>query len=381
MTKTPNPRRRRRPLVSWGCLALLVLPFALGLGLYLLILSSAAQTFGPPSDKLGASQQFQYAALLLWYDGQATRPVNSAATAEVPFTIAAGEGAAEVATRLEAQGILRDAAAFTAYLVYSGLDTGLQAGEFELSPALPPPQIAQKLQDATPTRIKFIVLPGWRLEEVAALLPTSGFEITPDEFLQAARQPASRFDFLPAGASAEGFLLPGEYSLPRGLNAVQLVDNLVNNASLALSREIRAGFEAHGLNVYQGVTLASIIQREAVRPEEQAAMASVFFNRLAAGMPLQTDPTVQYALGFDAATNSWWKAPLAVADLEIQSPYNTYQNLGLPPGPISSPGLSAIQAVAYPAQTPYYYFRARCDGSGLHDFSETFDQHLQSGCP
>jgi UPF0755 protein len=129
------------------------------------------------------------------------------------------------------------------------------------------------------------------------------------------------------------------------------------------------------------VTLASIVQREAVRPEEQAAIASVFLNRLVAGMPLQTDPTVQYALGFDVATNSWWKVPLSTADLEIQSPYNTYQNLGLPPGPISSPGLNAIQAVAYPAQTPYYYFRARCDGSGLHDFSETFDQHLQSGCP
>jgi UPF0755 protein len=156
---------------------------------------------------------------------------------------------------------------------------------------------------------------------------------------------------------------------------------LMNNAALALSPEMRAGFARQGLDVYQAVTLASIVQREAVKSEEQPSIASVFLNRLAAGMRLETDPTIQYALGFDAVTNSWWKSPLLVDDLAIQSPYNTYQNSGLPPGPISNPSLSALQAVAYPAQTPYYFFRARCDGSGLHNFSETFDQHLKNGCP
>jgi UPF0755 protein len=164
------------------------------------------------------------------------------------------------------------------------------------------------------------------------------------------------------------------------MGADQLVSTLMNNAALALSPEMRAGFARQGLEVYQAVILASIVQREAVKAEEQPTIASVFLNRLAAGMRLETDPTIQYALGFNPATNSWWKSPLAVEDLAIPSPYNTYQNAGLPPGPICSPSLSALQAVAYPAQTPYYFFRARCDGSGLHDFSETFDQHLQSGC-
>jgi UPF0755 protein len=97
-------------------------------------------------------------------------------------------------------------------------------------------------------------------------------------------------------------------------------------------------------------------------------------------MNLETDPTIQYALGYNAELQTWWKVPLSVDDLAINSSYNTYLNPGLPPGPISNPGLSALQAVAYPAQTPYFFFRARCDGSGLHNFSETFEQHLQNGC-
>ena len=129
------------------------------------------------------------------------------------------------------------------------------------------------------------------------------------------------------------------------------------------------------------MTLASIIQREAIVPEEQPTIASVFINRLVAGMPLETDPTIQYALGFNKGLNTWWKVPLSVDDLVVISPYNTYQNRGLPPGPICNPSLSALQAVANPAQTPYLYFRARCDNSHLHSFSETYQQHLNNGCP
>jgi len=375
-------RRRRRYYLylPWGCLiALLVIFLGSVLGVFLGIPLIAARTLGPISDNLSVFQRFQYSALLLWYDGLVTSPVDSTAR-EVSFTIAEGDGAADVAARLESEGIIRSADAFTAYLVYAGLDTKLQAGEFQLSAAMAPTQIAQKLQDATPTQVKFIVLPGWRLEEVAAAMPTSGLSITPELFLQVARAPLSSFDFMPDGASAEGFLLPGEYILPRGIQAEQLVQFLMNNAALALTSEMRAGFARQKLSVYQAVTLASIIQREAVKSDEQPIIASVLLNRLNAGMRLETDPTIQYALGFDAGSNTWWKAPLSADDLAINSPYNTYQISGLPPGPIDSPSLSALQAVAYPAQTPYFYFRARCDGSNLHNFSETFEQHLQNGC-
>jgi UPF0755 protein len=373
-------RRRRRSYVPWGCLTLLLIPLLIVIGVAIIVPLMAARTYGPPSGNLGAFRRFQSSALMLWYDGQITNPLSSSA-GEVPFTVEAGEGPVAVAARLEQAGIIRNAEAFIAYLVYSGLDTGIQAGEFRLSPALAPMQIAQKLQDATPTQVKFVVLPGWRMEEVAASLPTSGLGISAEGFLQVARDPRSGFDFMPQDASAEGFLFPGEYLLPRAMDSDQLVSTLMKNAALAISPEMRAGFARQGLDVYQAVTLASVVQREAVKTEEQPSIASVFLNRLAAGMRLETDPTVQYALGLDGGSNSWWKSPLSVGDLAIQSPYNTYQNDGLPPGPICSPSLSALQAVAYPAQTPYYFFRARCDGSGLHNFSETFDQHLQNGCP
>jgi UPF0755 protein len=372
-------RRRRRAYIPWGCLALMLIPLLLLIGALLLVPVLASRTYGPPSENLGVFQRFQYSVLMLWYDGQVSSPVNSSA-GEVPFAVETGEGPASVAARLEQAGIIRNADAFTAYLVYAGLDTGLQAGEFQLSPALAPMQIAQKMQDATPTQVKFVILPGWRMDEIAVSLPTSGLGISAEQFLEVARAPHSVFDFMPKGASAEGFLFPGEYLLPRVIGVDQLVAMLMNNAALALSPEMRAGFARQGLDVYQAVTLASIVQREAVKAEEQPSIASVFLNRLTAGMRLETDPTIQYALGFDPATNSWWRSPLSVDDLAIQSPYNTYQNPGLPPGPISNPSLSALQAVAYPAQTPYYFFRARCDGSGLHNFSETFDQHLKSGC-
>jgi UPF0755 protein len=374
-----SKRKRRSYYIPLGCVIPLVL-LVVATIVAIAIPFSAARTYGPPAESLNGWQRFQYSVALLWYDGQVTRPADYSA-AEQPFSVSEGEQAADVAGRLEQAGLVRSAAAFRAYLIYTGLDTGLQAGEYTLSAAFSPVQIAERLQDATPAQVKFIVLPGWRMEEIAASLPTSGFEITPEDFLAAARGTRPNLDSLPSGANAEGFLFPDVYILPRITQVQPLVDLLLRRFDQALTPEMRDGFARHNLSVYQAVTLASIIQREAVQADEQPIIASIFFNRLAAGMPLQTDPTIQYALGFDALTGSWWKSPLSLDDLKIDSPYNTYANPGLPPGPIDSPSLSALQAVASPADTPYLFFRARCDGSGRHAFAETFDEHLQNGCP
>ena len=374
-----SSRRRRRPYLPLGCIAPLVFSCLVVAGL-LALPALAAQTYGPPSDSLGIIQRIQYSALMLWHDGQLTRPLDFTA-GEQEFSVASGEAPAVVAARLEQAGLIRDATAFRNYLIYSGLDTGIQAGQYTLSPALSPMQIAERLQDATPSQIKFVILPGWRMEEVAASLPTSGLNISPDEFLAAARDPRANLDFLPSGASAEGLLFPDEYTLPRAMQADQLVSLLISHFSLAVTPEMGDGFTRQGLDEYQAVTLASIVQREAVQDDEQPIIASVFLNRLAAGMSLGADPTIQYALGFDAVSGSWWKSPLSLDDLAIDSPYNTYKHNGLPPGPISNPSLSALRAVAAPAKTAYLYFRARCDGSGRHAFAETFDEQLQNACP
>ena len=240
--------------------------------------------------------------------------------------------------------------------------------------------IARELQDATPEQITFVILAGWRMEEIAASLATSGLDITSDEFLTAARSAPPGLNFLPASVSTEGFLYPDVYILPRETTVSGLLQEFLRNFSLHLTIDLQEGFSRQGLEIYQAVTLASIVQREAVVADEQAQIASVFFNRLRAGIKLDTDPTVQYALGYNAAQGTWWTNPLSAADLQFDSLYNTYIYAGLPPGPIANPSLSALRAVAFPAETPYYYFRARCDGSGLHDFAVTFEEHLQNGC-
>jgi UPF0755 protein len=156
---------------------------------------------------------------------------------------------------------------------------------------------------------------------------------------------------------------------------------LVGEFSENLTPEVRDGINNQALDLHQAVTLASIVEREAVVGEEMPMIASVLLNRLAIGMPLEADSTAQYGRGFNPEQNTWWTNPLSTSDLQFDSPYNTYLYPGLPPGPIANPSLRALRAVAFPAQSPYYFFRATCDNSGKHTFSETFEEHLGKGCP
>jgi UPF0755 protein len=361
-------------------LLLLFFVFVCLVGIILYLPSRATQVYGPPAQALSLSQRLQYSVLLLWYDQLLTRPLD-ASGGEQTFTINQGESVNSVASHLEEIGLIRNADAFRAYLIYSGLDTSIQAGDYKLSAAMSTIDIARKLQDATPEDVDFVILPGWRLEEIAASLPTSGLSISPDDFLTAARSAHPEYDFLAGADTTEGFLFPDSYNVPREVTADVLVNGFLRNFTLRLTPEIRQGFAKQGLTIYQAVTLASLVERESMKVEEQPTIASVYINRLRQEMKLDADPTVQYALGYNVLQNSWWTSPLTLIDLQVNSPFNTYLNAGLPPTPIASPGLDALQAVAFPAQTNYLYFRARCDGSGYHEFSETFDEHLANGCP
>ena len=340
----------------------------------------AWQSFGAPEPALNPWQRFSYALDLVWNAGDLTQPCDPAGVDQI-FVIQPGESVRSISGRLERAGLIRNAQTFRTYLLWTGLDTVIQTGTYRLSPAQTGRDIAQMLKSTTLTEVTFSILPGWRLEEIAASLPTSGLDITPAAFLAAASAPANAPDFLPAGATAEGFLSPGKYTLPRSTSAERLVFLLLQSFSSRLTPELQSGFTSHGLTVFQSVTLASIVQREAVVADEMPMIASVFYNRLGSNMRLQTDPTVQYALGYDTARGNWWTNPLSLADLKVDSPYNTYLHPGLPPGPISNPGLAALQAVAAPAKSKYYYFQARCDKSGLHNFAETLEQHQQNNCP
>ncbi len=376
--------KRQTPSVLASCfLPLVGLVILLGVLLVAAVLSvpgQAAEKFGPPASSLGQTERYLLSARLLLKANDLLQPADPAGGNKA-FKIEIGEPTLEIIGHLYQQGLIRDADAFRYYLTYTGLDTSLQAGQYSLSPSMNAMQIAQALQDATPSQVTFVILAGWRLEEIAAAMPTSGLDITPDGFLAAAQKHPAQFAFLselPDSASLEGFLAPGSYELPRNLSADGLVEAALSQFQAQLTTELEDGFKAQGLSVYQAVTLASIVQREAVVQDEMPTIASVFFNRLAISQRLAADPTVQYSLG---RAGSWWKSPLSADDLQIVSPYNTYLHTGLPPGPISNPGQAALQAVAFPAQTNDYYFRALCDGSGRHAFAQTFDEHLKNACP
>ncbi|MGZ6316476.1 MAG: endolytic transglycosylase MltG [Anaerolineales bacterium] len=364
----------RRFVVLMAVLAILVLIA------FLMVPALAVHTYGPPTPGLSLMQDFQYSATLLWDDGLLTRPLDPGG-AEQAFTVDEGESIESVAGRLELAGIIRNAGALRDYLTYTGLDKSLQAGDYKVSPGMSVVDIASLMQDATPSDITFVVWPGWRMEEVAAALPTSGMSITPEEFLAAATEAPARYDFLAGKASSEGFLYPDSYLLSRTTTVDQLVETLLRNFSLHLTVELSDAFQRQGLSLYDAVSVASIVQRESVKASEAPMIASVYLNRLRKGMKLDADPTVQYALGYDPIQRTWWTNPLSLVDLQVVSPYNTYINDGLPPTPIDNPGDISLQAVAKPADTPYYYFSARCDGSGYHQFAETFQEHLTHLCP
>ncbi len=359
-----------------------ILAAAVGGYAYVAVPRQAELAFGKPAAGLGTSQRLRLSALLVLQKELLKQPWRVQAEAQT-FRVAAGESTFEITERLQAEGLLGDAAAMRNYLVYAGLDTTIQAGEYTLSARMSPVEIAHALQDATPGQVVYRVLDGWRLDEIAASLPTSGLSFSPSEFMTAAMAPPGQFmleNKMPPGATLEGFLFPDSYRFDRQVTLDAFLGTLMENFRTKVGFDLRQGFTNQGLSVFQAVTLASIIEREAVVDDEMPMIASVFYNRLAQGMRLDTDPTVQYALGFNTAQNTWWTNPLSLADLQVDSPYNTYRNTGLPPGPIAAASLNALRAVAFPAQTPYFFFRAACDGSGRHLFAITFEEHRQNAC-
>ena len=373
------PKFFRRYQYYFLLAALVLIAFACVFAFFYYVPARASLLYGPPAKDLSIPNRIEYSTRLLSYGDELTTPLDMNG-AEQPFRVESGESVASIADRLEGLGFISNGQAFFDYAVYTGIDLTIQSGDFTLSPAQSIIDIAQSLQNFSPNDATLVILPGWRMEEIAASLPTSGLTIAPETFLAAANTPPQVLSFA-APVTMEGFFFPDTYTLPRETTLDQLLDVIGRNFAAKLTQDLQNGFATQNLSIYQAVTLASIVEREAVRKEESATIASVYLNRIALGMKLDADPTVQYALGYQFDTGSWWKSPLALTDLEVISIYNTYQNMGLPPTPISNPGLEALMAVAYPQTTSFYYFRAACDGSGLHVFAATFEEQIANGCP
>ncbi|MBI9048320.1 MAG: endolytic transglycosylase MltG [Anaerolineaceae bacterium] len=337
------------------------------------------KTFGPADDFI-SDQQRILLSFRLFFEKESLFEERTLTTEVGVFNIGYGESVASVADRLAQLGFIGNEQAFLHYMQYKGLDKSVQAGEYKIPQTLSDVQLANFLQDATPTDAIINVLAGWRIEEIAASLPNTGVEFEALEFALLAKNPQDyQIPFGIEANSLEGFLLPGRYRIARDSSANDLIVLLTAEFEKALSGDIKKQIEQNGISLYEGMILASMIEREAINDEEMPMIASVFYNRIEQGMKFESDPTIQYAIGKTDAGN-WWKNPLSAADLQFVSLYNTYLEEGLPPTPICNPSLAALKAAANPAESPYYYFMAKCDGSGWHNFSETFDQHVQNLC-
>lgn len=303
-----------------------------------------------------------------------------------PFTIIPGDAARFVAARLQNQGFITDAELFNLYLRVTGLDRRLEAGNFMLAETMTMPEIAEALQEARFEEVLVTVPEGMRAEEIAERL-AENYVIDGERFLSAVRQPRTLdifddYDFLqslPEGASLEGYLFPDTYRLPVNASTPELiVASFLNNFENRVGSDGLIGGNS-GLSGRDLINLAAIVEREAVQADERPLIASVYVNRLngncladVGGTYLQADPTVQYARG--VAGNWWWKPQTIEEYSQVVSPYNTYLNQGLPPGPIASPGLSAIEAARSPAESVYCFFLATGE-DGRHAFARTLAEH------
>ncbi len=309
------------------------------------------------------------------------------AGADGVFEVFEGETAADICDRLKQEAWVPDAGLICNYLRYTGGDRSIGSGLFLIRAGQSPMGIADSLSSAESKIRVFTVFPGWRLEEIGEAIPASGIPMQSADWLASAYgRPDSGtgvsalYAEIPSWAGLEGFILPGEYRVIPGETAGHLVERMALNFLNSIPDGWIEAVQNQGWSVYQAVTLASIIQRETLVEEEMPLIASVMYNRLHQGMRLQADPTVQYAVGYQAGRGGWWVSPLLDADLALDSPFNTYLYYGLPPGPICSPSIAALEAAAYPATSTYLYYRAACDGSGRHNFAETYLQHLANAC-
>ena len=305
-------------------------------------------------------------------------PAAGAHQQSVLITVDKGESATDIGNALAAAGVVRSSRLFQVLVALRGVQDSLEAGEYEFEPGLPAVEVVQRIAEGKTASRQVTIPEGLRVEQVAELLQKNNV-VNAQDFLAALHKANYNLPFLARvpDDDLEGYVFPASYAFSPKANATQVVQAMLQAFQDNVADKVQ--LEGQQLTLEQVITLASIVEREAATAAERPIIASVYLNRMRAGMPLQADPTVQFALASDGASvqqYGWWKADLSLDDLKFDSPYNTYANPGLPPGPIANPGLAAIEAVVRPAHTDYLFFVAK--GDGTHVFSKTLDEQLQN---
>lgn len=298
----------------------------------------------------------------VWLNYQLNRPYRG--FSEPVFAdFARGTSTREIASVLAQKGVIQNQWLFLAAR-FMRRGTALQAGEYRFGRPASPLEVYGRIARGDIYFLELLVPEGFNMFEIADAVGKLG-TIRAADFLAAARDPSMIRDIDPLAPSLEGYLFPNTYRVYRHTTAEQICRMMTG--------EFRARWkELHSdANLHDTITLASMVEREARRPEERPLIASVFCNRLKIGMKLDCDPTTVYA----ALLDNRYRGTIHRSDLENASPWNTYRHGGLPPGPIANPGLDSIRAALAPGDTHYLYFVAKADGSGGHTFSESLVEH------
>ncbi len=288
---------------------------------------------------------------------------------KVHVKIQEGMTTGEIAERLAEKGVISSSAKFRVLARVRGYDGKMKPGTYTFVENMNDEDVFEKLMSGEKHLVRFTIPEGFGVKEIAERLYELDL-VDKEDFLNAAENFAP-YDYMKRRPdvryAAEGFLFPETYDIETDYSIEEILNMMAGEFDSRLTAEMRARAENMGLSIYDLTTLASLVEREVRFDEDRAIVAQVFLKRLKMDMPLQTDASLQYLLDEP-------KEDVTIEDTKIDSPYNTYQNAGLPPGPIANPGMAAIEAVLYPADTDYLYFVA--DRDGHNHYAYTYDEHL-----
>lgn len=280
-----------------------------------------------------------------------------------------GTTASEISDRLMQLGVIDSRLRFWWLMKLQGDASKFKTGTYAFTPHMDEQAVLDKLVAGDTTVVKFTIPEGFGIKEIAKRLADEGL-VDEQEFLAEAKDFAP-YDYMKKRPNvryaAEGYLFPDTYVIHSDVSAEGIMKMMAEDFDTRLTPALRQQAAAKGLSIHDLITLASLVEKEARYDEDRPIIAQVFFKRLQMGMPLQSDTTLQYLMAGP-------KEDVSIADTKIDSPYNTYQHEGLPPGPIASPGMKSILAVLNPANTDYLYFVA--DRQGHNHYSQTYDEHL-----
>lgn len=285
---------------------------------------------------------------------------------ETEITIPPGVSAGKIAQLLKDEGVIKSTLWFKICLKFSGAAPMLRSGVFTLRKNMPASKVIWRLINDSGTKdFKVKILEGWRIEEIAEELEKNEIIKDKSAFINTAKE-----------AGYEGFLFPSTYMLPKDMNPNDVISLMLAEYEKNI-RPLMAQYQGK-LTEKEILTIASIVEREAVIDAERPKIAAVYLNRVKIGKKLEADPTVQYALGYNAQEGRHWKKGLTLKDLRVDSPYNTYRYNGIPPGPIASPSVNSVKAVLNPESDFEALYFVADNETGGHIFSKNYHQHLQS---